>query len=427
MPYPPKELEADRSLEDWFGAEVRHHRKRIGLTQEELGRRVHVSGSLIGKIEKAERRCPPDLAAELDRALGIAGTLARASKLIESQAKSDNSALASRAEESETAQMIRREFLRLATVSAALLSVPGAAEPFADETLDGYEAINAHLWRAYGRAQPKGSMHPAVAEHVSYLHQALDASRSAASRSRLYALAAEVYQLAGEILFDGNRYSDSTATYLVAAAASREAGDFDLWASALVRHALADLHAGRLNEAAGVLEAAGRLAVRGNSELATRYWVADVQAEVFAKLGDETACLRSLEEAKRVEELPAGCSNGSWMRFDGNRLAEQRGTCYIQLGRLGLAETALTEALEGDLSLRRKAAVLADLASLEAQRHDVDGFVERTSAVLELARTTGSGYVWGKLAGLQDQLGRLPASRRLTELGAQIRSAARDS
>jgi len=427
MPYPPKQLDADRSLEDWFGAELRHHRKRVGLTQEELGRQVHVSSSLIGKIEKAERRCPPELAADLDRALGIAGTLARACKLIESQAKSSNSARASRAEESETAQMIRREFLRLATVSAALLSVPGVPESFADESLDGYEAINAHLWRAYGRAQSKGAMHPAVAEHISYLHQALEESRTAASQRRLYALAGEVYQLAGEILFDGNRYSDSTATYLVAAAASREAGDFDLWASALVRHALADLHAGRLNEAATVLETAGRLAVRGNGELATRYWVADVKAEVFAKLGDETACLRALEEAERVEVLPAGRSNGSWMRFDGDRLAEQRGTCYVQLGQLGLAEAALTEALEGDLSLRRKASVLADLASLEAQRHDIEGFAERTSAVLELARTTGSGYVWGKLAGLQDQLGQLPASRRLTELGTQIRLAARDS
>lgn len=43
-----------------------------------LGRIVHVSGDLLSKVEKAERRPRSDLVARLDRALGAEGALLRA-------------------------------------------------------------------------------------------------------------------------------------------------------------------------------------------------------------------------------------------------------------------------------------------------------------------------------------------------------------
>jgi len=88
MPYPSKPLEPERGLPEWFGAELRHHRKRVGLSQEELGQRVHFSGDLIGKIEKAERVCSVELAQALDRVLETGGVLARAWRLVVAQADS---------------------------------------------------------------------------------------------------------------------------------------------------------------------------------------------------------------------------------------------------------------------------------------------------------------------------------------------------
>lgn len=86
MPYPSKPLEPERGLPEWFGAELRHHRKRAGLSQDELGQRVHFSGDLIGKIEKAERTCSVDLARAFDRVLVTDGVLARVWRLVEAQA-----------------------------------------------------------------------------------------------------------------------------------------------------------------------------------------------------------------------------------------------------------------------------------------------------------------------------------------------------
>lgn len=78
MPQAPKQLDPGRSGWDWFGAELRHWRLQRHLSQAGLGAKVHVSGDLIGKIEKAVRRCSPELAAALDAALDTGGVLGRA-------------------------------------------------------------------------------------------------------------------------------------------------------------------------------------------------------------------------------------------------------------------------------------------------------------------------------------------------------------
>ncbi|MEY9211694.1 helix-turn-helix transcriptional regulator [Thermobifida halotolerans] len=82
MPQPLKTLRPGHSVRDWFGAELRHWRLERGLTQADLGRQVWTSGSLIGKIETAERECPEDLARKLDEVLGTGGVLGRAQELL---------------------------------------------------------------------------------------------------------------------------------------------------------------------------------------------------------------------------------------------------------------------------------------------------------------------------------------------------------
>ncbi|MGI5180173.1 helix-turn-helix domain-containing protein [Dactylosporangium sp. CA-152071] len=48
-----------------------------GYSLARLGSAVHVSGDLLGKIEKAQRRPTPDLIERCDHALSAAGTLVR--------------------------------------------------------------------------------------------------------------------------------------------------------------------------------------------------------------------------------------------------------------------------------------------------------------------------------------------------------------
>jgi len=96
VPRPPKPLRPERSPADWFGAELRYWREHRKLTQRELAQRVWVSTSLVGRIEAAERSCPPELARQFDEVLQTGGVLSRALRLVaatkgDPDTKSENS------------------------------------------------------------------------------------------------------------------------------------------------------------------------------------------------------------------------------------------------------------------------------------------------------------------------------------------------
>ena len=77
MPQQPRRLNPEASPLALFGARLRAYRNQHGWVQAELGRAVHVSGTLIAKLEKAERRPQPDVARRLDDALSAGGELAQ--------------------------------------------------------------------------------------------------------------------------------------------------------------------------------------------------------------------------------------------------------------------------------------------------------------------------------------------------------------
>jgi hypothetical protein len=324
--------------------------------------------------------------------------------------------------------MIRREFLRILTVSGALTALPlDEAEALTDGVRRGAPAdftrMNNHLWQVYQLARSKDSVYPIVRNQLSTMNEALAHARGN-SRPLLNA-AADLFQLAGEVAFDANRYADAAASYSLAASVSKDAGAFDLWACALVRHAYVDVYEHRYEEAAQILGAAERLAQRGDNTLATRHWVAAVQAEAYAGIGDLAACARALDEAERVLELGTDSTNGGWLRFDGTRLAEERGARYVQLGRLDLAEGTLKRALAqvalaSGQSYRRRGAVLADLAAVGAKRRDPEQVVAYGREAIQLAHASSSGYVARRLQALCDDFGPLSRDRRVAELGAEI-------
>ncbi|AKH83612.1 DNA-binding protein [Streptomyces sp. CNQ-509] len=73
MPARPRELTPDRSARHLFGAKMRAHRMRAGMSLEALNDVVNISRSHLARIETAEAMPPPDLPPRLDAAFGTDG------------------------------------------------------------------------------------------------------------------------------------------------------------------------------------------------------------------------------------------------------------------------------------------------------------------------------------------------------------------
>ncbi|MFJ5614251.1 transcriptional regulator [Streptomyces sp. NPDC093221] len=320
--------------------------------------------------------------------------------------------------------MIRREFLRLVSVTGAIVALPQPVAPpetgaAPTEDMRERSTLNADLWSVYGLTSTKQSVYPLVREQLASLTSALRGGQRASDHRELCGMVGDIAQLAGEVWFDANRYTEAAQCYLLAGDASKEAGDRDLWACALVRHSFVSLYARQYEEALPLLEAAAALARNGDGELPTRHWVASVRAQVLAGLGDADGCNRALDEAAGVQDLTGPAPSG-WLRFTGDRLAEERGAAYISLGRLDLAEQALTRALREPLSPRRQGSVLTDLAVIGARRKDIDRLVSHGTGAVDVAYRTRSGYMIQKLHGLRSHLTPYVSDRRVRELSDRM-------
>ncbi|MFI1092655.1 helix-turn-helix domain-containing protein [Streptomyces sp. NPDC020917] len=404
-------------------------RRALGYSQERLAEAVSVDRVTVGRWERGETDPQPNLR------LRLAGILqATAAELDDLLKREDESptqaqvpavspdASGAHSEAGCLDDMMRREFLRLASITGALVALPADAPgQLPVRELPDVQAMTPQLWSVYGLARNKSSVYPLVREQLADLTALLGRSHRDAVHRELCGQAADLFQLAGEILFDGNRYTEAAQCYGLAASASREAANPDLWAASLTRHAFIGLYDRRFREAAPMLDAAGRLAQKGDPCLSTRHWIAAVQAQVHAGLGDLDACNRALDQAEEVRDLAEPCPGG-WLRFDGSRLAEERGSCYVTLGRHDLAEEALADALGHQLSPRRRGSVLIDLAVIGARRQDVDRLVSYGTAALELAQRTSSGYVGKRLDGLRGHLAPFLADRRVADLNEHISS-----
>jgi transcriptional regulator with XRE-family HTH domain/tetratricopeptide (TPR) repeat protein len=318
----------------------------------------------------------------------------------------------------EIDDMNRRELLRIITPTGALLTIgpvqgidwdrlgylAGPASKLDSQGLDEYAALISHLWRVFVLSRTKSAIFTLATEQLGVLTNSLERPAGPEVYRRLCGLASSAFQLVGEILFDGNKYTDAACCYALAATAGKEADMPDLWACALTRHAFIGVYERKFDKSLPMLELADALARRGDNALSTRYWVAAVKAEAFAGLGDLSACQRELDTAGRVHDLRGDFQNGGWLRFDGSRLAEERGTCYVQLGRPDLAESALNDALGLNLTVRRRGGVLTDLAMLGVQRRDPDQIIQYADAAVDMVRQTGSGVIAHKLSALRPHL-----------------------
>jgi tetratricopeptide (TPR) repeat protein len=401
----------------------------MALTQHQLAEMIAYSRTTVANVETGRQPAGRDFWKRADTAVTAGGKLLASfdtfqRRLLDpgrTEAEAGHrgrSAVRTRLHQDEDVE--RRDFLRVLSMAGASLALPNATASqrhVPDDLLDQYAEMNAGLWRVFSLAASKQAAMPLVHDQLRTLTSHHRDAQQETTRRRLCALTGDLFQLAGEIHFDGNRYGDAAHAYTLAATASQDARDFDLWAASLVRHSFLSLYDQQPDNAAAMLDLARRLAVQGDSSLSTRYWVAAVQAQAYAALNDHTACERALDEA----ELPdATTVPGGWLRFDAERLPEERGACYVQLGRSDLAERALTQALASRSSSRRRGSVLTDLATVGVQQRDTDRVVTYAREAITLAQNTESGWVNQKLRGLRRQLRPMLDDSRVRAVSEQI-------
>jgi len=390
------------------------------------GRRYELDDHLIGKWERGVVRYPireyraalrAVLDAVADTELGFHPPAYRAVTAV-IVGQRDGADAPNAASLGDTDEMNRRELLRLFSMTGAMLALPPLAASVDTERMeaitagaavldsaavDDFARLNVHLWQVYGLTQQKRTLLPLVREQLGVLCDGLNRAHPR-DRPRICQLVSELYQLTGEVFFDADQYADAAQCYLLASTAAQEANAHDLWAAAMTRHAFIPSYGRQPDKALPMLDLASGIALRGNPELPTRHWVAAVRAEVSAGIGDGQQCERDLDTAADVVTLTSTPETRGWLRFDGSRLPEQRGTCMVALGRLDAAETALTEALSQASTVRRRAGVLTDLALLSARRGDHRSVVVRLDETINAARATESAFITRKLQATRAEL-----------------------
>ena len=276
------------------------------------------------------------------------------------------------------------------------------------------------MWSTLASPDSKRATFLIVQHQLEVLTRHLSEPHGPTAHQRLCALVADLFQLAGEIFFDCNQYTEAACCYSSAARASKEASAFDLWACAIARHAFIAIYERRFRGALPMLELAGRIANRGDGALSTRYWVDAVRANALAGLGDVCAFERAIARAEGVRVLRGPVHNGGWLRFDSSRLSEERGACHAALLQPDQAEAALISALNQGLSARRCGIVLTDLAMVGVQRRDLSQLSTYASAAVDVARTTGSGVVSRRLELLRPHLRPLVGNADVRRIHEQI-------
>ncbi len=375
MAQAPRDLVPTRSVWHFFGAELRHWRVLRGLSQDQLGRLTHDSGSAIGKVEKAVRRPSLRLARECDQALNTGGVLQRLWPLVEkelgggwdpdgrvdpeladAESASGDVGLHWAADLPATVETVgglwRADVERRAVVVGAGWVAAAFAAPTRDWLLNWADADPSRtagrrvgqaevdvLWSMCGTFADLdhrlggGHARSTLAHYVSHavLPMLEGSYRQRIGRS-LMAAAARLCNLGAFMAFDCELHGLAQRYYIQALRLAQASAD-----RALGAHILADMsmqaHYLRDAREALALAVAGQRTAKDYGSSATLARCCTMEARAHALLGDAAACAGAMSRAERA--LGAACDDEpSWIRFfTAEQLAAEFMYAASELGR----------------------------------------------------------------------------------------------
>ncbi|MFF9567557.1 Scr1 family TA system antitoxin-like transcriptional regulator [Streptomyces sp. NPDC014685] len=164
----PKKLDPSSSPRALLGAELRHRREKAGLSQDQLGLELFVSGSFIGQLESGTRRMQEDQARRLDEVLKADTFFVRNCAALKKSKYPDHFAEAAEQEAKATAIKEYAPLLipGLLQTEAYARAVCRAYQPTAPED-DITELVVARLERAQLLADPTTPLFWAVLDEAT--------------------------------------------------------------------------------------------------------------------------------------------------------------------------------------------------------------------------------------------------------------------
>ncbi len=241
----------------------------------------------------------------------------------------------------------------------------------------------------------------------------LERSLLPSTRVRLSALAGRAATVIGALHWDIGAYPKARDYVQTAITAAREGREYSVemvaWAWSSLGWMYDYANPDCLRAALHSTQAARQLRQPEDTVAA---WLAAIEAEVHANLGNRSQCMAALRDASKAPSLTSSGDGWTWSRFDEAGLAGFQGVCLLRLGRAAEARAPLEEALAlaqpGER--QRRTILLIDLGQACAMAGMVDEACSHAREAIRLTVEVGSTAKSERLHPLRREL----AARRDT-------------
>lgn len=256
-----------------------------------------------------------------------------------------------------------------------------------EEAVNDLETITRRYWALSKNASI--DLLSGVAGHFTTVTQLLKEPHASPIYEGLCALASENALLLGKTFHDIREYDLAWEYYKFSLRIAQDTHNMDLWANGVGRIALLLIYWGHPQQALPLLQEAQTKEIH-NQHL--KPWLAAIEAEIHAMLGNVENSQRSLESAKSVQ-LPSSLADDTYATgFNPSRAAGYEGACFVRLRQPERALPALEKAFSlcDPTSLRRRSTLLADRGTVYAQLGDVQTACSLILQALDMTAQTKS-------------------------------------
>ncbi len=266
------------------------------------------------------------------------------------------------------------------------LSRPGTLD---HATVDYLGERAAEQWRTWsGHTLRSDVLLMFTQDELHRLTRLLEGSLANSVRDELTLVAGSLSMLAGVLHWDMRSYSQARSYLSNATTAAREVDNNTLGAVAHGWMSFAWSYSTDTRQA--VSEALDSVRIgRSLPDVRPRVqrWLAAIEAEILATLGDTKACLEALSQAEASALADnAAAEDDYWTQYDPALFAGYKGACYLRLHRPRDAQQALLEALRLASADRKRVSsnLLTDLARAYALDGRLEEACEAANRALEL-------------------------------------------